>query len=601
MAIDLFGFRIGKDEDSAEKLAVQVPSFAPPPNLDGAMEVAPGGAYGTYVDLEGTAKNEAELVTRYREMSMYPECESAIDDVVNEAIITDERDDPVTINLDKLEQPESVKRRIEEEFNNVCKLLDFHNNSYEIFRRWYIDGRLFYHIMIDLKQPRKGIQELRYIDPRRIRKIRQPIKRVPVVGQNSKLIAPPYEEYYLFNPAGLSSGTLTQGVKISKDAISYTHSGLLDARNRMVLSHLHKAIKPLNQLRMLEDAVVIYRLARAPERRIFYIDVGNLPKAKAEQYVRDMMVRHKNRLVYDANNGEIKDARKFMTMLEDYWLPRREGGRGTEITTLPGGENLGQMEDVDYFRKKLYKSLSVPISRLEPDGQFSLGRQGEITRDEVKFAKFIERLRDRFSHLFDNLLEIQLLLTGVMTREEWKDMKDQIKYDFQRDNYYSEIKEQDMMNNRLAVLGIVDAYAGKYYSVEWIRKNVLRQTEDEIREMDQQMSAEGEIAQSAEDEVQAQQDQRNQQMQDQEDKRMAKQQSGDQKAAQKEKSTPQRLEIKVKHEVPGAKKVKEDFVPKALTEEDKRLIESMTKAIEKVSMADLKDVEIEEIEIRDDE
>ena len=601
MAIDLFGFRIGKDEDSAEKLAVQVPSFAPPPNLDGAMEVAPGGAYGTYVDLEGTAKNEAELVTRYREMSMYPECESAIDDVVNEAIITDERDDPVTINLDKLEQPESVKRRIEEEFNNVCKLLDFHNNSYEIFRRWYIDGRLFYHIMIDLKQPRKGIQELRYIDPRRIRKIRQPIKRVPVVGQNSKLIAPPYEEYYLFNPAGLSSGTLTQGVKISKDAISYTHSGLLDARNRMVLSHLHKAIKPLNQLRMLEDAVVIYRLARAPERRIFYIDVGNLPKAKAEQYVRDMMVRHKNRLVYDANNGEIKDARKFMTMLEDYWLPRREGGRGTEITTLPGGENLGQMEDVDYFRKKLYKSLSVPISRLEPDGQFSLGRQGEITRDEVKFAKFIERLRDRFSHLFDNLLEIQLLLTGVMTREEWKEMKDQIKYDFQRDNYYSEIKEQDMMNNRLAVLGIVDAYAGKYYSVEWIRKNVLRQTEDEIREMDQQMSAEGEIAQSAEDEVQAQQDQRNQQMQDQEDKRMAKQQSGDQKAAQKEKSTPQRLEIKVKHEVPGAKKVKEDFVPKALTEEDKRLIESMTKAIEKVSMADLKDVEIEEIEIRDDE
>ena len=601
MAIDLFGFRIGKDDDSAEKLAVQVPSFAPPPNLDGAMEVAPGGAYGTYVDLEGTAKNEAELVTRYREMSMYPECESAIDDVVNEAIITDERDDPVTINLDKLEQPESVKRRIEEEFNNVCKLLDFHNNSYEIFRRWYIDGRLFYHIMIDLKQPRKGIQELRYIDPRRIRKIRQPIKRVPVVGQNSKLIAPPYEEYYLFNPAGLSSGTLTQGVKISKDAISYTHSGLLDARNRMVLSHLHKAIKPLNQLRMLEDAVVIYRLARAPERRIFYIDVGNLPKAKAEQYVRDMMVRHKNRLVYDANNGEIKDARKFMTMLEDYWLPRREGGRGTEITTLPGGENLGQMEDVDYFRKKLYKSLSVPISRLEPDGQFSLGRQGEITRDEVKFAKFIERLRDRFSHLFDNLLEIQLLLTGVMTREEWKEMKDQIKYDFQRDNYYSEIKEQDMMNNRLAVLGIVDAYAGKYYSVEWIRKNVLRQTEDEIREMDQQMSAEGEIAQSAEDEVQAQQDQRNQQMQDQEDKRMAKQQSGDQKAAQKEKSTPQRLEIKVKHEVPGAKKVKEDFVPKALTEEDKRLIESMTKAIEKVSMADLKDVEIEEIEIRDDE
>ena len=582
MAIELFGFRVGKDDDAAEKLAVQVPSFAPPPNLDGAMEVAPGGAYGTYVDLEGTAKNEAELVTRYREMSMYPECESAIDDVVNEAIVTDERDDAININLDKLEQPDSVKKRIEEEFNEVLKLLDFQNNCYEIFRRWYIDGRLFYHIMVDVKNPRKGIQELRYIDPRRIRKIRQPIKRTPVVGANSKLIAPPYEEYFLFNPAGLSSGTLTQGVKISKDAISYTHSGLLDARNRMVLSHLHKAIKPLNQLRMLEDAVVIYRLARAPERRIFYIDVGNLPKAKAEQYVRDMMVRHKNRLVYDANNGEIKDARKFMTMLEDYWLPRREGGRGTEITTLPGGENLGQMDDVDYFRKKLYKSLSVPISRLEPEGQFSLGRQGEITRDEVKYAKFVERLRDRFTHLFDQLLEIQLLLKGVMTRGEWKDMKNDIKYDFQRDNYYAEIKEQDMINNRLAVLGVVDAYVGKYYSVEWIRKNILRQTDDEIKEMDQQMAIEGQAEAETQDEAQP-----NDQPQ--------QQNAANNQNAPSEK--PQKLEIKVKHEQP--KKVKEEFVPKPLTEEDKKLIESMTRAIEKVSRADLSD--IEEIEIRDDD
>jgi len=597
MAIELFGFRIGKDEDSAEKLAVQVPSFAPPPNLDGAMEVAPGGAYGTYVDLEGTAKNEAELVTRYREMSMYPECESAVDDVVNEAIISNEHDDPVSLNLDKLEQPESIKKKIREEFDEVVKLLDFNSTAYEIFRRWYIDGRLFYHIMIDTAQPRKGIQELRYIDPRRIRKIRQPIKRTPVVGQNSKLIAPPYEEYYLFNPAGLSSGTLTQGVKISKDAICYVHSGLLDARNRMVLSHLHKAIKPLNQLRMLEDAVVIYRLARAPERRIFYIDVGNLPKAKAEQYVRDMMVRHKNRLVYDANNGEIKDARKFMTMLEDYWLPRREGGRGTEITTLPGGENLGQMDDVDYFRKKLYKSLSVPVSRLEPEGQFSLGRSGEITRDEVKYAKFVERLRDRFTHLFDNLLEIQLLLKGVMTREEWKDMKNDIKYDFQRDNYYAEIKEQDMMNNRLAVLGVVDAYVGKYYSVEWIRKNVLRQTEDEMKEMDSQMAAEGEV-QAAADEEQMQGQMQQQQMQQDAEQKAANNQA---KQAQKEKSTPQKLEIKVKHEVPGAKKVKEDFVPhvaRPLTEEDKKLIESMTRAIEKVSKEDLEYIENE---IRDDD
>ncbi len=332
---------------------------------------------------------------------------------------------------------------------------------------------------------------------------------------------------------------------------------------------------------MLEDAVVIYRLARAPERRIFYIDVGNLPKAKAEQYVRDMMVRHKNRLVYDANNGEIKDARKFMTMLEDYWLPRREGGRGTEITTLPGGENLGQMDDVDYFRKKLYKSLSVPISRLEPDGQFSLGRSGEITRDEVKYAKFVERLRDRFTHLFDNLLEIQLLLKGVMTREEWKDMKNDIKYDFQRDNYYAEIKEQDMMNNRLAVLGVVDAYVGKYYSVEWIRKNVLRQTEDEMKEMDQQMAIEGQ----AEAEANAEQQQNN-------DQNIANTQP------QKEKSTPQKVEIRVKNDTSGTKKVtaKEEtvpFIPKILTEEDKKLIESMTRAIEKVSKEDLDDVEEE--------
>jgi hypothetical protein len=586
MAIDLFGFRIGRDEETAEKQAVQVPSFTPPPNLDGAAEVAPGGAYGTYVDLEGTSKNEAELVTRYREMSLYPECESAIDDVINEAIISNEHDDAISLNLDKLKQPESVKKRIREEFDEVCKLLDFGNMAYEIFRRWYVDGRLFYHIMIDTAQPRKGIQELRYIDPRRIRKIRQPIKRTPVVGQNSKLIAPAYEEYFLFNPAGLSSGTLTQGVKISKDAISYTHSGLLDARNRMVLSHLHKAIKPLNQLRMLEDAVVIYRLARAPERRIFYIDVGNLPKAKAEQYVRDMMVRHKNRLVYDANNGEIKDARKFMTMLEDYWLPRREGGRGTEITTLPGGENLGQMDDVEYFRKKLYKSLSVPVSRLESDGQFSLGRSNEITRDEVKYAKFIERLRDRFSHLFDNLLEIQLLLKGVMTREEWKDMKNDIMYDFQRDNYYAEIKEQDMLNNRLAVLGIVDAYAGKYYSVEWIRKNVLRQTEDEIKEIDAQIAAEPD---PAAEQMDNQQQQMQQQMQ---------QKDQEAKQAQKEKATPQKLEIKVKHEVPGAKAAvkKEEFVPKPLTEEDMKLIESMTKAIERVSKEDVDSIE----EIKDD-
>lgn len=570
MAIELFGFRIGRANEDEEKLAQQVPSFAPPPNLDGAMEIAPGGAYGTFVDMEGTSKNEAQLVTRYREMAMTAEVEAAVDDIVNEAIVTDDDADPISINLDELKQPESVKKRIREEFDNILSMLDFSNISYDLFRRWFVDGRLFYHIMIDTKQPRKGIQDLRYIDPRRIRKVRQPMKRTPVVGQNSKLVIPAYEEYYIYNPAG-GNGTLVQGIKIAKDSICYVHSGLLDARNTMVLSYLHRAIKPLNQLRMLEDAVVIYRLARAPERRIFYIDVGNLPKAKAEQYVRDMMVKHKNRLVYNADTGEVKDDRKFMTMLEDYWLPRREGGRGTEITTLPGGENLGQMEDVEYFKKKLYKSLHVPVSRLEPEGTFSMGRQGEITRDEVKFAKFTERLRARFCHLFDNLLEIQLVLTGVITREEWKGFRNDIKYDFQRDNYYAEIKEQEMLNSRLGILGIVDAYAGKYYSVEWIRKNVLNQRDTEIAEIDKQIAAEEAAAPNEEDGA----------------------------AVNTPTANPAQASVAQAgaNNTPAPQKEEVAFVPKPLTEEDKKLIDNMTRAIEKVSKVDFEKVE----EIRDDE
>lgn len=581
MAIELFGFRIGRANEDEEKLAQQVPSFAPPPNLDGAMEIAPGGAYGTYVDMEGTAKNEAQLVTRYREMAMFPEVEAAVDDIVNEAIVTDDAADPISVNLDDLKQPESVKKRIREEFDTILSMLDFSNMSYDIFRRWYVDGRLFYHIMIDTKAPRKGIQELRYIDPRRIRKVRQPMRRTPVVGQNSKLVIPAYEEYYIYNPMGTvmgvtgGTGTLGQGVKIAKDSICYVHSGLLDSRNTMVLSYLHRAIKPLNQLRMLEDAVVIYRLARAPERRIFYIDVGNLPKAKAEQYVRDMMVKHKNRLVYNADTGEIKDERKFMTMLEDYWLPRREGGRGTEITTLPGGENLGQMEDVDYFKKKLYKSLHVPVSRLEPEGTFSMGRQGEITRDEIKFAKFTERLRSRFCHLFDNLLEIQLVLTGVITREEWKEFKNDIKYDFQRDNYYAEIKEQEMQNSRLNILGIVDAYAGKYYSIEWIRKNVLKQNDDEIAEIDKQIAAEEAAAPSEEDGAAVNNPTAN-----------PAQASVAQAGANNTPAPAKKPEAKT-----------ESFKPKPLSEEDRKLIENMTRAIEKVSKEDL----VEEVEFKDDD
>lgn len=584
MAIELFGFRVGRvSTDSIDKKAEQVPSFAPPPNFDGAMEIAPGGAYGTYVDMEGTAKNEAELVTRYREMVLYPEVDSAIDDIINEAIIYGDKADPVSINLDETQLSPALKKRIQEEFDNVLSLLDFSNTAYDIFRRWYVDGRVFYHIMVDTKSPRSGISELRYIDPRRIRKIRQPMRRTPIVGQNSRLIVPAYEEYYLFNLQGLTTGTMTQGVKIAKDSICYIHSGILDSKNRMVLSHLHKAVKTLNQLRMLEDATVIYRLARAPERRVFYIDVGNLPKAKAEQYLHDMMVKHKNRLVYDADTGEVKDNRKFMTMLEDYWLPRREGGRGTEITTLPGGENLGQMDDVEYFRKKLYKSLSVPVSRLEPEGQFSFGRVGEITRDEIKFAKLISRLRMRFSHLFDNLLEIQLALTGVMSRDEWRDIKNDVAYDFNQDNHYKELKEQEVLNQRLATLGVVDAYNGKYFSSEWIRKNILRQTDQDIEEIDEQIAIEQEQIQQAQVQQAQQMGQDPQQQQD------PTQQNDQQPSNNTTNRIPQKEAIEL---------VTEEFEPtKRLTSSDRALIKNMTKVIEQVSREDITNIEEE---IKDD-
>jgi len=490
--ISLFGFKIGTTEDAIKK-AESIPSFVPPTRDDGAVEIAPGGAYGTFVDLEGTAKSEAELTTRYREMSGQPEVDAAVDDIVNEAIVTDFRAAAVEIDLDEAKDiPESIKKRIHEEFDEVMIQPDFRNMCYEIFRRWYIDGRLFYHIMIDKTRPREGIKELRYIDPRRIRKVREPVKKsaAGLLNQKNPQV-PAYEEYYLYNPGGLAGAGYTQGIKIAPDSICYVNSGLLDNRNRMTLSYLHKAIKPLNQLRMLEDAVVIYRLSRAPERRIFYIDVGNLPKVKAEQYMRDMMVRHKNRLVYDAQTGEVRDDRKFMTMLEDFWLPRREGARGTEITTLPGGQNLGQMDDVFYFQKKLYKALNVPESRLQADTGFNMGRANEITRDEVKFAKFITRLRHRFSAIFNNLLEIQLALKGVMSREEWSRLKPQVQYNFLSDNSFQELKNQDLMTARMVLLATVDPFLGKYYSKNWVQKNVLRLTEEEIDEMEEEIKKEG--------------------------------------------------------------------------------------------------------------
>jgi len=486
MAVNLFGFKIGRDVD--EKQLDNLPSFVPPAQDDGSITVAEGGAFGTTVDLDNTVKNEAQLITKYREMAQQPEAERAIDDIVNEAIVGDDIKAPLELVLDDVEQPESIKKKIREEFDYILKLMKFNYRGYDIFRHWYVDGRLYYHIIIDTKNPRAGIKELRHIDPRKIKKVRKE-KRDPNRRLNEETLVKKYDEFFVYQSKGITSEG--DGLKIAPDSIAYCHSGLLDNKNYTVLSYLHKALKPLNQLRMLEDATVIYRLARAPERRIFYIDVGNLPKAKAEQYLRDMMVKHKNKLVYDANTGEVRDDRKFLTMLEDYWLPRREGGRGTEITTLPGGQNLGEMEDVNYFKNKLYEALNVPTTRLQADGAFNLGRASEITRDELKFSRFVNRLRTRFSEIFHILLERQLLLKGVITLQEWKDMQDQIRYDFMEDNHFAELKDSEILENRLRLLADVDQYTGKYFSVAWIQKNVLRQTEEEIEQIAQEVEDEG--------------------------------------------------------------------------------------------------------------
>ena len=482
----LFGFEISRTKEEI-KQEETVKSFVQPTHDDGAMEVVAGGSYGTYVDLEGAAKSEGELVTRYREMSMQPECDTAVEDIVNEAIIVDNQS-PVNIVLDDIDEPKALKDRIREEFGNITKLLDFNNLAHDIFRQWYIDGRLYYHIMIDEKKARDGIKELRKIDPRKIKKVREKFSQTD--QRTNMKMEKGYNEYYVYHPKGITAQSNQTAVKISKDSICHVTSGLVDPSNRMVLGYLHKAIKPLNQLRTLEDATVIYRLSRAPERRIFYIDVGNLPKMKAEQYLADMMAKHKNKLVYDASSGEVRDDRKFMTMMEDFWLPRREGGRGTEITTLPGGQNLGEMDDVDYFRRKLYKSLNVPITRMESEGQFNLGRTSEVTRDELKFTRFIERLRARFTHLFDNLLEIQLVLKGVINRKQWKELRDNLYYDFPHDSYFTELKNAEVLTERMRLMGEVEQYVGKFYSLDWVRKNVLQMSEEEIRDMDKAIKRE---------------------------------------------------------------------------------------------------------------
>jgi len=489
---EIFGFEIKRKESRAQ----QPVSFTQPPTDDGAINIAAaGGSYGQYVDLEGTAKNEAELVTRYRKMALQPEVEVAIDDIVNEAIVNDPQVDVIKINLDRLDATKRVKDAIRAEFDNVYRLLGLNEYAFDLFRKWYVDGRIYFHVMINDTSPGEGIVELRYIDPRKIRKVRELEK----VKQGNTVVTRIKNEFYIYNDKGFNSKSTampdpvpvgTGGLKISKDSVIHITSGLTDENNKMVLSHLHKAIKPLNQLQVLEDASVIYRISRAPERRIFYIDVGNLPKAKAEQYLADMMTKHKNRLVYDAADGSIRDDRKFMTMLEDFWLPRREGGRGTEITTLPGGSNLGEMEDVEYFKKKLYRSLNVPISRLEPEGGFTLGRATEISRDELKFNRFVGRLRMRFSQILDRALEKQLVLKGVMTLEEWQQFRNFIGYDFNNDNHFTELKNGEILKNRLQTLTEMAPFEGKYFTRKWIQKNVLRFTDQEIDELDTEMEQE---------------------------------------------------------------------------------------------------------------
>jgi len=484
MALELFGFQIGRKEETPPSIQ----TFAPPENDDGSVAVTEGGFFGTSLDLEQSTKTETTLITRYRDMAQQPECQRAIDDVINEAIVSDEDGAPVEIVLDDVDQSDEIKERIVEEYEGVLKLLNFNTRAYDIFSKWYVDGRLYYHLMIDTKKTKEGIQELRYIDPRRIKKVRAAKKEKQAPMDKQNLFNKKYNEYFIYSPKGVRAGN--EGVKIATDSIAFVHSGIMTNDNTAVLGHLHKAIKPLNQLRMLEDATVIYRLARAPERRIFYIDVGNLPKGKAEQYLRDMMAKHKNKLVYDANTGEVKDDRKFMTMLEDYWLPRREGGRGTEISTLPSGQNLGELDDVLYFRKKLYESLNVPTSRLESDNQFNMGRASEITRDEIKFSKFVARLRNKFSELFNIILEKQLLLKGIITKAEWLEMKDKINYNFMEDNYFAELKEGEVLRERLSLLRDVDEYTGKYFSNEWVRSTILQQSEEDIKEIDKQIEAE---------------------------------------------------------------------------------------------------------------
>ena len=481
---ELFGFSFKRREEELKKSA---PSPVAPTNEDGATSFIAGGYHGTYVDLDGNFKTEYDMVVKYRMMAMHPEVDSAIEDIIQEAIVTDQNDSPVQIDLANLDVSDSVKEMIRTEFDYIKNLIGFDTKAHEMFRRWYIDGRLYYHKVIDLKRPQDGILELRYVDPQKIKKVRQ-INKIPkTADQFQSLDYGKVDEYFIYNPKGLRNTSANSGIKIAKDAITYVTSGILDTNKNIVLSYLHKAIKVLNQLMMIEDSLVIYRISRAPERRIFYIDVGNLPKVKAEQYLREVMSRYRNKLVYDANTGEIRDDRKYMSMLEDFWLPRREGGRGTEITTLPGGQNLGELTDIQYFQTKLYKALNVPSGRLDSESTFNIGRSSEIMRDELKFTKFVGKLRKKFSEMFQDILKTQLILKGVITPEDWDDMKEHIQYDYLYDNHFTELKNIEMLNEKINLITAMEPFMGRYFSTEYVRTNILGQSEVEKRELDDQM------------------------------------------------------------------------------------------------------------------
>ena len=500
----LFGFSIDDSDNKPDSVVSPVPRS----NEDGVDYFVQSGFYGQYVDIEGVYRTEYDLIKRYREMALHPECDGAIEDVVNEGIVSDLYDSPVEIELSNVNASDKLKDKIREEFKGIKEMMDFDKKSHEIFKNWYVDGRLYYLKVIDVKKPQDGIQEIRYIDPMKMKFVRQEKKTNnkgnlpldPISGGNQKKTAyPEIDEYYIYSPKpnyptsmySTAAGAGGKGqIKIAKDSVCHVTSGLFDRNKGTCLSYLHKAIKALNQLRMIEDSLVIYRLSRAPERRIFYIDVGNLPKVKAEQYLKEVMSRYRNKLVYDASTVEVRDDRKFMSMMEDFWLPRREGGRGTEITTLPGGQNLGELTDIEYFQKKLYRALGVPESRIASDGGFNLGRSSEILRDELKFAKFVGRLRKRFSNLFNNLLKTQLILKNIITPEDWDKLSDHIQYDFLYDNQFAELKESELLNERLGTLATIEPYIGKYYSNHYVRTKVLRQSDSEIEELDEQIEKE---------------------------------------------------------------------------------------------------------------